>query len=139
MMKKIIISLILFLIILSATPVPAADFQKMLDARTAVCWVEGESLDELMLNARGRLMFVCVDRRLGKSFLGPRNASPWDKSGPPEWLRVFGRNFAGRRGETLFVLDIRASKPWTFDTGLLTLAGRTVAAEDVVKGVISDP
>lgn len=137
----LILLMLFFLYFLSfLTVADAADFQRLLDARTATCWVEGEALDELVLNARGRLTFVCVDRKMGEFLRSARDEKdPWKKGGPPQWLRFFGQNYARRKGQTLFVANIGASKPWTFDTGLLTVAGRAAEEGDILRGVIADP
>ncbi|MDR1944248.1 MAG: hypothetical protein LBQ19_05440 [Synergistaceae bacterium] len=134
--------LTLFFILAAASPAAAATsgtaFEKLVDARTAVCTVEGESLGDIVLNARGRLAFIMVDRKLGEAMRDLNREKPLD-GGLPEWLRFFGRNYSKKSGFTLFVVDIRASKPWTFDTGRLKIAGRVLEPEDILTGLLTDP
>ena len=71
------------------------DFQKLLEPRVATCWVEGSVLDDIVLGARGRLDFVCVDERLGDMLsrlrLGEGRELEFESA--PEWLRVYGRDY----------------------------------------------
>jgi hypothetical protein len=129
----------LFLILFSfasAGTAGTADFQKLTDARSVTCWVEGQLIDDIVLNARGRLGFIYVDSELG-GLMTSLQQNPIE--GPREWLRMFGRDYASRSGRAMFALEVSASKPWTFDTSKLSVAGYSLEDGDVKTGVLSDP
>lgn len=116
---------------------PRTDFQKLMESRTTTCWVEGSVLGDIVLGARGRLDFVCVDERLGDFLarlrIGDAKESEFESA--PEWLRVYGRDYNRHRGKkVLFVLRIEAFKPWMFDTEALGIGDYRVASEDVQTG-----
>lgn len=118
------------------------DFQKLLEPRVATCWVEGSVLDDIVLGARGRLDFVCVDERLGDMLsrlrLGEGRELEFESA--PEWLRVYGRDYNKHRGKKiLFVLKIEAFKPWSFDTTELCIGDYRIASEDIQIGFKLDP
>lgn len=117
------------------------DIQKTADRRTIFCWVEGAVFEDLVMNARGRLSFLYVDSRMGGALQklrtsGSREDAPAEFS---EMLLAYTGQYAARKGQILFAVQIVASKPWTFDTSLIHVGGFTPAPDDFVTAVRQNP
>ena len=115
--------------------------QKLLLPRSVVCWVEGALFGDIVLGARSRLDFVCVDRKLGDALsnLSPDSTGGDNLYSVPEWLRVYGKDYKKEPGKTLFVLKIESFKPWSFDTSLIFIGDYQVKSGDVITGIMLDP
>jgi hypothetical protein len=133
-----------FMIFAEASADAAANSEttrRLAEERTSVCWVEGQFLDELVLNARGKLTFIYVDSRLGESLRKLRNPSGGGAPSNefPEIVMMHAAGYANRKGQALFVLLIEASKPWTFDTGKIFVGDYAVNEGDISRGVNGNP
>ena len=115
--------------------------QKLLFPRSVICWVEGTDFGDLILGARGRIDFVCVDRKLGDALsnLTPDGSGGDNSYTVPEWLRIYAKDYTKMPKKTLFVLKIQAHKPWEFDTSALFIGDYRIKNEDIITGVMLDP
>lgn len=112
-------------------------FQELLAPRTVYCWIEGSALDEIVLNARAKLSFVYVDRKLGDAMYARRKGSDArhsdERDSVPEWLFDNGWDYRKKKDTALFVLHVEAMKPWTFDTSQVFIGGYRLNDADIVK------
>ena len=115
--------------------------QKLLFPRSVICWVEGTDFGDLVIGARGRIDFVCVDRKLGDALSGlTADSSGGDNLySVPEWLRVYAKDYTKEAKKTLFVLKIQSFKPWKFDTSELFIGDYRIKDDDVLTGIMIDP
>ncbi|MDR1137859.1 MAG: hypothetical protein LBK91_06010, partial [Synergistaceae bacterium] len=73
--------------------------EKLLPARTAVCWHDADKLDNLALNARGKITFLYMDGKLSGELARLRTAQM--KTGPnpeiPSQLFAYSRKYNSRK------------------------------------------
>ena len=139
--KKVFL-LALFLLLSTGAAAMAADtgkmtkFEKILFPRTVTCWVEGVAMDELVIGARVRMTFVCVDRKLGTDMmrLRPDGSQAAEYESVPSWLRQSGSYYMKQQGKTFFAVQFTTAKPWNFDVDKIRIGGYSVKREDVLFG-----
>jgi len=128
-----------------AFPASAADrllreVETLLQARTVSCHIEGQVLGDLMLNSRGKLTFLYVDRKLADALERLRKADSLtvrSSNVPPQ---IFDYAAASRRrGRSFFVARVEALKNWDFDSSMVSAGGYSPAREDVLTGVTDNP
>lgn len=139
--KKIFL-LTVFLLLFAGRAAMAADadkmtkFEKILFPRTVTCWVEGVAIDELVIGARARMDFVCVDRKLGTEMmrLRPDGSQAAEYASVPSWLRQSGSYYMKQKGKTFFAVQFATAKPWNFDVDKIRVGEYSVKREDVLLG-----
>ena len=119
------IGVLLLLISAQACWASASDYEKLVVPRTAVSWVEGQSLGDMVLGSRASVSFVYVDSKLG-SFLKKNSTEA------PKWLQWHAQEYASHKGKALFAIQIETFKPWTFALEGLTIAGYQITEADVL-------
>lgn len=121
---------------LAADTVGMTKFERMLSPRTINCWIEGAVMDELIIGARARMTFVCLDRRLGSEIarLQPDGAQAAEYDSVPTWLRQSAGHYLKQRGKTFFAVQFATAKPWDFDFGQIRIGEYSAVREDVLLG-----
>lgn len=117
----------------AAAPGRRLDVGKLVEAHTITCWHDGEMLDDLVLNARGKLTFLYIDAKLALAIQKSQTAGPEESpidTVPPQLLQYSGMH-GKRKGQAFFALLVDAWKPWTFDTGQITVGGYRLSEKDV--------
>ena len=107
--------------------------------RTAVCYFDGDKLDDMVINARGKLTFLYVDSKLADNLKRQRKAE-YDRgafSGIPS--EIFAYATKSKKGHVLFITRMQALKGWTFDSSMLSAGGYSPAKEDIITGVSDNP
>lgn len=101
--------------------------EQLLASRTAVVWIEGQRLGDMIVGARARMDFVLVDRTLTDAVYN-------ENSSAPDWLRLHAQ-YAGSdavKGKTLFIVRFKALIPWTFDPEEMTVGTSKVTWKDIL-------
>ena len=122
---RAILGILLLLISVQACWASASDYEKMVVPRTAVSWIEGQSLGDMVLGSRASVTFVYVDSKFG-SFLRKNNGEA------PEWLQWHAQEYGSHKGKALFAIQIETFKPWNFAVEELTIAGYQLTSADVL-------
>lgn len=128
----------------AGTASAAIDGQKLLDARTSVCWVEGEVFDGLVLGARGSIEFVYIDltmttemarqrKRFNDAAISSYPYAPWLEDGH----LYFGNPEA--KGKALFLAYVMTKKPWDFDLTQVYVGGYHLKKNDILTPSWTNP
>ncbi len=132
---------ILFFLLLICPPFSEAasretKFEKMLNPRTITCWVEGVAVDELVIGARAKMVFVCMDRKLGGEIarLRPDGNQAAEYDSVPSWLRASVGDYMKQKDKTLFVVQFATAKPWDFDFGKIRVGDYRPQRADILLG-----
>lgn len=125
-MRKPIVYLAVLLLMASAAAAFSADLETLVEERTVTLYPEGQLLGDLVIGARGKIEFVYVDKALAHAIR--------DVDMPPEWLSWYSRYWGTdkAKGKALFIIRYRANKPWTFNTGDLSVGGRPLERGDIL-------
>ena len=113
------------------------DVERLTPPRTVVCFFDGESFDDLVLNARGKLTFLCVDGRLADALARQRKAERGSgvASGVPPQIFAYAAKARPGGKRVLFVARVQALKGWKFDPSLISVGGYSPSKEDIITGV----
>jgi len=101
--------------------------EELLSLRTAVIWVEGQRLGDLVVGARARLEILLVDRDLVEEIYG-------ENSQAPDWLRLHAQyaSSGALKGKTLFIVRYKALIPWSFDPQEISVGDHRVDWKDIL-------
>jgi len=120
---------------------PRKDIESLYPARSAVCWYDADILDDLALNARGKITFIYVDAKLGRA-LG-RLREEQRKSGAttdiPQNVFAYAAKYNTRKHQALFAARVQAPKLWEFDSSKLSVGGYSPNEKDIITGGSSNP
>jgi hypothetical protein len=115
--------------------------EKLLPERTAICWHDGDRLDDLVLNARGKITFLYMDGRLAGALARLREEQT--EKGPvpeiPRQLFAYSRKYNSRKKHVVFVARVDALKMWDFDSEKISVGGYSLSEKDIIKGGSSNP
>ncbi|MDR1508452.1 MAG: hypothetical protein LBS53_02305 [Synergistaceae bacterium] len=115
--------------------------EKLLPARTAICWYDADILDDLALNARGKITFLYVDGKLSGALA--RLKEEQMKNGPvfeiPPQLFAYSNKYNSRKKHVVFVARVEAMKIWEFDSGKISVGGYIPSEKDIIRGVSANP
>ena len=113
------------------------DVEKLLPARTAACWHDADRLDNLALNARGKITFIYVDGLLAKALAGLREEQAERGPSPeiPQQMFAYSRKYNSRRKYAVFIARIDALKIWEFDSEKISAGGYFPSEKDIISGV----
>lgn len=128
--------LALFAFVAAAGTRKATNVERMLSLRSVNCWVEGMVVDELIIGARARMTFVCLDRKLGNEIikLSPDGSQAAGYDSVPVWLRRSSGNYLKQKGKTFFAVQFAAEKPWDFDLTKIRVGEYFVQSEEALLG-----
>ena len=118
---------------------PMKDIEKLTPPRTIVCYFDGDKLEELVINARGRLTFLFADSKLADALKRQRKAE-YDRggsSGIPS--QVFAYATQSKKKHALFIVRVQALKKWNFDPSMFSVGGYFPVKEDIITGVSDNP
>jgi hypothetical protein len=119
----------------------AKNVEKLLPVRTAVCWHDADMLDDLALNARGKITFLYMDGKLARELARLRDSQT--KTGPnseiPQQIFAYSRKYNSRKKYVLFVVKAEALKIWEFDAEKISVGGYSPSEKDIIKGVSANP
>ena len=119
-------ALLLALLFLPAEGEAAEDLETLLQQRSAVVWVEGQLLGDMMIGAKARLTFIAVDGKLAEA--------AWSDPFAPEWLKT-NVAFSGDRKlrkKKLFIVLVETIRNFTLELPMITIGTHTLSAEDVL-------
>ena len=104
-----------------------SEIEKLAPPRTVVCYFEGQDVADLVVNARGKLTFLCVDSKLAQALSRLRKTeySSGEFSGIPS--QIFAYATKSRRRHVLFVVRVQALKIWDFDSSMISVGGYSIA------------
>jgi hypothetical protein len=120
---------------------PEKDVARLYPARMSVCWHDADRIDELALNARGKLTFFYIDAKLGSAL--QRLREDQSESGPssaiPKSVFAYASKYNAKKRHVLFVARVQAPKLWTFDSGKISAGGYSPKESDIITGASSNP
>ena len=123
----------------TAAASPMGEIERLMPPRTVVCHFEAQDVAGLMVNVRGKLTFLYVDRKLSQALSRQRRAE-YDRG---EFSRIPAQIFAyatkSKRKHVLFVTRVQALKGWNFDSSMLSIGGFSPAKEDIIIGISDNP
>lgn len=129
--------------LLAASGAPAMELSSaeraFLDRRTAVCYIGGMALDDIVIGASGKLTFIYVDRRLGAAIQD--RGAPRDGTLPDvmsQHLMHYTSAYSSKKGRVLIAVAAESFKNWTLDTSQLRIGGYAPTAEDFTRGATGD-
>jgi len=119
---------------------PMKDVERLMPPRTVLSFFEGQEFADLVLNARGKLTFLYVDRRLADALRRLRELE-YSSSGPSSGIpsQVFAYATKSKRRHVLFITRVQPLKRWTFDPSLLSVGGYSPVKEDIITGISDNP
>jgi hypothetical protein len=125
----------------ASASVHLGNVEKLLPARTAVCWYDADRLEDLVLNARGRVTFLYVDGKLARALA--RLKEEQMRNGPvpeiPPQLFAYSNKYNSRKKHVVFVARVEAMKIWEFDSEKISVGGYSPSEKDIIRGVSANP
>jgi hypothetical protein len=108
--------------------------------RTFSLWIDGDAIDEIVLNSRGKLTFLYIDNKLGREI--GRLRKPDSSSGPstdvPEVLFLYSTKY-NKKGRVLLTAQLQVYKSLSFDPEKMSVAGYSLKKSDILTGIGSNP
>lgn len=125
--KKYALLICVFAMVLFANAA-FADVIDLIRQRSTTCWVEGQIIDDMVLGARAKLVFIYVDGELSRALT--REDAPI-----PEWLRYQASGFgsSNARGKSVFIVSYETLKPMNFDPTEVTIGGYKITMKDLLN------
>lgn len=105
----------------------------LLEKRTAVLWVEGEALGDLIIGARAQMGFIYVDGKLVEAALADPHS--------PDWLKTNIGFFGSKetRKKALFIICVKTIKNFTLDHSMITIGSHVLTPADVLTNKLYVP
>lgn len=141
-------SIIICLLCAIALTFPAAALAKddndaLMLERAAVCYVEGERFDGLILGSKGSIQFVYLDVKLSKAL----NKAHADLAGAktarfpfPEWLEEYNQYFAkAGKDKVVFIAELETFKPWDVEPAEIFIGGYHLTKNDILSPSMTNP
>ena len=130
MIRKVALPFLMFSILLglfsSGAFAVQEDLERLLEERTAVLYVEGQKLGNLIIGARAKLEFIYVDAPLVRAVKESDRAPSW-----LEWhVNKYGSDEA--KGKSLFILRVETFKPFTLVPEMITINDLKLSDENVL-------
>lgn len=125
--RKVLGGMVLAMLMGGGALAREVSLESLLLPRTAVLWVEGQRLGELIVGARARLEILLVDRPLLEAVYG-------ENSQAPDWLRLHAQYATSDalKGKTLFIVRYKALIPWTFDPQEISVGDHKISWKDIL-------
>ena len=118
---------------------PMRDIERLIPPRTAVCFFEGEMFTDLVLNARGKLTFLYVDRKLSDALRRQHRAEYDNAAYSGIHPQIFAYAAMSKRRHVLFVVRVQALKSWNFDPSMLSIGDYSPVKENIITGIAGNP
>lgn len=102
------------------------DLETLLGKRSAVLWVEGQLLGDMMIGAKARMTFIAVDGKLTEA--------AWSDPSAPEWLKT-NVGYSGDsklRKKRLFIILVETIRNFTLELPMISIGSHVLSAEDVL-------
>ena len=137
-MKKIVISaaLLSLFVLSSMSSVPALamsnEWRKTIDSRTALIWVDGQVLGNMVLNARAKLFVTWLPLSLRTKLDRDRDVDEWVINGLGYYYSRDTDVKAMMKGRDIIALNYATQKSWHFDPTELSIGDYHVTAADVL-------
>lgn len=94
----VVVFLLVFILLPGGAAEASGDLQTLLDERSAVLWIDGEVLGDLVIGARAQAALIYVDGKLSEAAWGDQTA--------PDWLKTqtgyYGSREARKRNCSLY-------------------------------------
>lgn len=146
--KKLILACLLCVLVSCFTLAEALakepDSNVLVGERTAVCYIEGEVFDDLILGSRGVIQFVYLDSKLSKALSkahadiagGKTPLSPF-----PQWIEQNHSYFAkeGKQGKVVFMAELESFRPWDFDPSEVFIGNYHLTKNDILSPSMTNP
>jgi hypothetical protein len=126
------VSLFVFLRVSPCGAQNSEAWQERLKARTAVLWIDGQDLGDLVLNARAELDVTWLERALVHPLQGDRSADEWLASSLAYYFSSRKETREIMKGHDILVLNYKALKNWNFDPSKLVVNGRPLETTDIL-------
>lgn len=116
----------------------------LVQERTAVCYVEGEVFDSLILGSKGSIQFVLLDNKLSKALSKAHSDIAEAKTSRypfPEWMEDNNHFFAkeGKSGYVIFMAELKAFKPWNVSQSEIFVGDYHLTKNDILTPSIVNP
>ena len=118
---------------------PMRDIERLTPSRTTVCFFEGQYLADLVLNARGKLTFLFVDRKLADALRRGQRAEQGQGGFSEIHPQIYAYATKSKRGHLLFIVRVQALKSWKFDSSMLSIGDYSPINENIITGIASNP
>lgn len=106
--------------------------EELMRARSALLWIGGTRVGDLMVGADAKLQFQFVDRTLSARIYAAPNNFPDDIVWNASYI-----DKAARAKCNLVILGYRAVNRWNFDPGKLTVNGEPLPAGRIYTSLLS--
>ena len=125
-MRKPILFLAAMILLVSAAAAFSADLETLVKERSVTLYPDRQPLSNHEIRARGKILFVYVDKALAHAVRGTEM--------PPEWLSWYSRYWGTdqAKGKALFIIRYEANKLWTFDPCDISIGGRRLERGDIL-------
>ncbi|MDD3390986.1 MAG: hypothetical protein PHO98_06735 [Synergistaceae bacterium] len=123
------IALVFLLVVVflpGGTAEASGDLQTLLDERTAVLWIDGEVLGDLVIGARAQAALIYVDGKLSEATWGDQMA--------PDWLKTQTGYYGSRetRKKKLFIIRLKTINNFTLDHSMIRIGSHVLTPADVL-------
>lgn len=98
----------------------------LLEKRTAVLWIEGEAIGEMILGAKAQMAFIYADGRLTEAV--------WKDPAAPEWLRENTGFFGSRetKKKALFIVRVKTNRNFTLEPSMVSIGTHVLTPGDIL-------
>jgi hypothetical protein len=127
-----VLCLCLFTFACTAAAHSSKEWQKLLDARTATLWIEGQDIGGVILNARAELNVTWAERGLLRRLENDKDVEEWLTEGLNYYYSSRKETRAKLKKRDIFVLRYRSIKYWDFDPAKLVIGGYAITKDDIL-------
>ncbi|MDO4987406.1 MAG: hypothetical protein Q4E17_00025 [Synergistes sp.] len=140
-MKKIILLMLSFALLLSAAAVSFADDEynsqgqsvsELIKQRQVGFWIEGTQFGDMILGARAKMQVIYMDKDLSTSIARDKFV--------PEWLTDMAQYWRySTLKKKVFVAYLETNKPMNFDYTKLSVGGYLLQKDDILSPSMTNP
>ena len=125
-LKRLGLTLIFALVLLVSRGECLEDLDTLLAKRSAVVWVEGQALGDMIIGARAQVTFIAVDGKLTET--------AWNDPAAPEWLKsnVAFSGDSKTRKKSLFIILVKTIRNFTLELPMISIGNHILSPEDVL-------
>ena len=107
-------------------------WRERLAARTVKLWVEGQALDNIVLNSRGELNVTWAERGLYRYLEQDRDVDEWLVNSLHYYFSNSREVRDKMKGRDVFVLNCRAVKNWHFSPTNFVVGDYQITSDDIL-------
>ena len=122
----VVVFLLVFILLPGGAAEASGDLQTLLDERSAVLWIDGEVLGDLVIGARAQAALIYVDGKLSEAAWGDQTA--------PDWLKTQTGYYGSReaRKKKLFIIRLKTINNFTLDHSMIKIGSHVLTPADVL-------